>query len=444
MKLPAGVCLLCLVACFALSGQAYYHRTGTLDESVSQIDKARENRTCLSNGGNEMGEKPVLIFPCDGDILTRNDGVETEDCLTITVRGTAPVGQAVSVNNIEATVEGNGFSCPVPLSKKRNVIVAKSGESRDEIQVFWNKGSRKRYRFSSDDNIFFLKDLGTEPEKYPSLFDHWYLGFWKQMHEEFGAKIHINIYFQTEGFDLTQMPDKWRDEWRENSPWLHLSFHALQNEPDRPYRNAVYSQMAHDYDLICGHIRRFAGNECLSNTTTVHWAECPQRAIGALRDRGIENLIALFDYNGEGGRCTTGYYHSQDRCIYCDTRGAWYDRETDLTFIRCTAVVNALEVKEIEPFLEARTSTPQTAEMVELLIHEQYFREEHKIYQPTILEKVKTSLRWVTDRGYEPVFWGDGYLGTVEEVGRMGMGVSLCFVPAVDRKSSAGRFHTLQ
>lgn len=356
-----------------------------------------------------------ITCPHDGDVLSRHDGIETEDALTATVRGTAPSGAKVLVNGIEASAEGGAFSCDVPLSCKKNRIIAQAGGARDEVLVFWNKGSRKRFRFSADDNILFLKDLGTNPEGYPSLFNHWHLAFWREMHEEYGTKLHANIYYQTDGFDLTQMPDKWKDEWQENASWMHLSFHALQDKPDRPYRNAKYAQIAHDYDLVCGHIRRFAGSEVISNTTTVHWAECPKDTIVALRDRGIERLVALFDVQGyESGVCTTGYYLPPEQCAYCDTRGAWHDPATGLTFIRCTAVVNALEVEDIEPYFEARTATPHTGEMVELLIHEQYFREELPLYQPTVFDKVRTALRWVTEHGYEPVFWGSGFLGTQE------------------------------
>jgi hypothetical protein len=354
-----------------------------------------------------------ITHPRDGDVLNRHDGAESESELVVPVRGVAPPGASVTVNGIEAERAGGEFSCTVPITRKKSEIIAQAGEARDEALVWWNKGSHKRFRFSLDDNILFLKDLGLHPDDYSSLFDHWYLEFWRQMHEQYGAKIHINIYYQTEGFDLTQMPEKWKDEWQENAWWLRLSFHALQNEPNRTYRNATYSQMAHDYDLVCGHIRRFAGNEVISNTTTVHWAECPQDAIIALRDRGIERLIGLFWVRN--GVCTTGYYFPPEHCEYCHSRDAWYDRETGLLFISCDAVVNSLSVEQIGPHLEERESSPHTGEMIELLIHEQYFREEHPIYQPTIGEKVETALRWVTERGYEPVFWGDGFLGTPEE-----------------------------
>lgn len=352
----------------------------------------------------------LITSPRDGDVLNRHDGVESATELVVPVRGTAPPGVPVTVNGVPVRRDGDLFSCAVSLAARRNSIVARAGEDSHEIVVWWNKGSRKRYRFSVDDNILFLKDLGLQADQFPSLFDHWYLGFWREMHQEYGAKIHINIYYQTEGFDLTQMPDKWKDEWQENAWWLHLSFHALQDTPSRPYRNATYAQMAHDYDLVCGHIRRFAGNEVISNTTTVHWAECPKDALIALRDRGIERLIGLFWLTN--GVCTTGYYLSPEQCAYCHSRDAWYDRETGLMFVSCDAVVNSLELDEIEPHLNERESSPHTGEMIELLIHEQYFRQEWPYYCPTIQDKVRASLKWVTDRGYEPVFWGDGFLGT--------------------------------
>ncbi len=352
-----------------------------------------------------------IAFPREGDILQRCDGTETDSGLTIEVRGTADSRSSVHVNGVEARMNGGAFDCEITLAQRRNVVTATDGSSSQTIEVWWNKGSRPRFRFSVDDNIQFLKELGLAPSNYPSLFDHWYLGFWRDMHVEFGAKIHINIYYQTDGFDLTQMPAMWKNEWRENASWLHLSFHALQDQPERPYRNAGYLQMAHDHDLVCSHIRRFAGEEVLSNTTTVHWAECPKPAARALRDRGIEVLIGLFTAQGYPGDCTTRYYLTPEQCAHCDTRGAWHDRETGITFVRCTSVVNALKLEEIEPYLDAHAASPSTNEMVELLIHEQYFRKELSYYQPDAMEKVRTALRWVTRRGHVPVFWSDGDLG---------------------------------
>ncbi len=370
-------------------------------------------------GENTMTHTPgeyatplAVTFPRDGDILTRHDGEETDAGFTIMVRGNAPEGAAVTVNGIAAERSGNAFSCPVLLTARQNSITAVMDTIQAGVRVSWNRGSKKRYRFSVDDNIQFLKDLGLNPERYPSLFDHWYMAFWREMHETYGAKIHLNIYYQTDGFDLTQMPDAWKEEWHANAHWLHLTCHALQDKPDRPYRNASYAQLAHDYDLVSGHIRRFAGNEVIGNTTTVHWAECPRDGVRALRDRGIENLVGIFDV--QDGVCNTGYYLTPEQCDYCNSRPAWHDHDSGVNFIPCAVVVNSLSPEGIVARLETRAQSPHTGELVELLIHEQYFREELHYYQPDIKDKVHAALAWVTDNGYEPVFWSEGFLGTSE------------------------------
>lgn len=354
--------------------------------------------------------------PWNGDILNRHDGSESAQALTVQVRGEAPEGASVSVNGLPAQVQAGAFCCQALLRQRENelVAVARRGGAQwqEGIRVLWDRGSRPRYRFSVDDNIEFLKDLGTRPDDYPSLFDHWYLAFWRRMHEEFGAKIHINIYYRTVAgdFQIARMPDRWKEEWQANSPWLHLTFHALQDKPDRIYRQATYSQMAHDFDLVVGEIRRFAGEAVLSQATTVHWAEAPKEACRALHDRGIRVLIGIFR-RPAGSELTTGYYLPETIADHIAGRDCWYDAETDLTFVDCDAVVNHFTPEQVEPHLDRQGASPHTAELVELLIHEQYFRKELRCYQPDVQERVARALRWVTERGYEPVFWGDGFLG---------------------------------
>lgn len=351
-----------------------------------------------------------ITEPWDGDIVNRHDGVETPRDLTLNVRGEAPAGSAVFVNGVPAVLRGTAFSCNVRIARRKNVIMAQAGALQDSVTVFWDKGSRRRFRLSCDDCILFLRDLAYQPDRYPSLFDHWFLGFWRAMHEDYGAKVHLNIYYQTDGFDLTEMPAKWRGEWQQNAPWLHLSFHALQDKPDRPYRNAKYAQVAHDFDLVSYHIRRFAGGECISNTTTLHWAECPEEGALALRDPGIQQLVGLF--GGPGSTPTTRYYLSAGQTRHCHDRGLWRDPTTGLTFIDCAAVLNALELDAIAPALNRRAGAPQAGERLELLIHEQYFRRELPLYQRDAMDKVRTALLWARGNGYEPVFWSDGYLGS--------------------------------
>ena len=48
------------------------------------------------------------------------------------------------------------------------------------------------YRFSVDDNIWFLRDLTCG--EYSSLFDHPYLKLYYDLHKKYDAKFQLNIY----------------------------------------------------------------------------------------------------------------------------------------------------------------------------------------------------------------------------------------------------------
>lgn len=366
--------------------------------------------------------KLQITSPCDGDYLNRHDGKLENGKLVVNVTGSCAAGAQVTVNGQPAQVVLDTFTADVALSSISEIIEARSADESHSIQVMADLKSRKRYRYSIDDNIEFLHDLGAHPDWYASLFDHWYLKFWKHMHEKYGTKVHLNTYYELsdQTWNTSLMPDKWRDEWEANSDWLHLSFHAIQNLPNRIYKDATYDQMARDYETVVEQIKRYAGEAVLTNETTVHWAEAPREACQALKDRGIDILIGLFWLTN--GQCTTNYYLDLPQTEYCNSRDAWQDTSTGLTFVSCDLVVNSYAAEDVVPRIIEQANNPHTGEMIELLIHEQYFRQDLvygtvdtrvSYFQSDIFEKVEKGIAWVTEMGYEPCFWSDGFLGSV-------------------------------
>ena len=186
-----------------------------------------------------------FLSPIDGDMLCEYDGKVENGSLSTTVRIAAPFGSNILINGVEAKYADKLFYSEVHLKDYENVIEVKDGISgeKQSITVFWLKNFTNKYRLSLDDNIWFLKDVSDNASQYKSIFENSYLALLKEVHETYGTKIHINIYYQTEGFNLSQMTTKFRNEWRENAGWLRLSFHALQNDPDVPYINAWYEQV---------------------------------------------------------------------------------------------------------------------------------------------------------------------------------------------------------
>jgi sugar lactone lactonase YvrE len=356
-------------------------------------------------------DQPLRILdPPDGAILNRHDGQPTAGGLRVWVEGAGPAGAAVRINGAQAEVRDGRFRAPVVLRERETRILAEApGGLRDAIVVLWDRDSVPRYRFSVDDNIRFLKDLAEHAANYRSIFDNPYLGFWRTMHDKYGAKIHFNIYYQTQGFNLSQMPVKYREEWQQNAGWIRLTFHARANEPDRPYLEASAEEIREDYRLVTREIERFAGKELLSPFTTVHWGTTTLAGARALRAEGVRGLAGYFEARDE--LPTVCYYLPLERWRYLMGRDYWKDTREDLLFIRHDIVVNTVPLEKIVPHLERVAADPHQSEVLELMIHEQYFYPDYVAYEPDFRQRVERALQWVTQRGYKPVFYKDGFLG---------------------------------
>ncbi len=359
-----------------------------------------------------MGEVRILT-PRDGDVLNHHDGRQDESGLTIRVAGTAPPQSRIEVNGTPANADSGRFAVELTLTGFRTTIAAVGADSRDEAVVYWDRHAGRRYRFSTDDNIYFLKDLATAGHR--SLFDNFYLAFWREMHQRYGTRVQHNIYWcEPEGFDLSAMPDRYRGEWEDSADWLRLTFHAEQNDPARPYIAAGYDLLARDFDRVTNEIVRFAGAGSLCPFTTVHWGEATFDGCQALRDRGILGLAGYFNTGlDEVGRVVprVSYYLDLEQTRHLAARDAWRDHRNDLWFIKHDLVCNTMPPDRIKPHLESVFSNPYRRELMEVMIHEQYFCPFLTNFQPDVRERVTEALEWLAERGYRSIFFEEGFLG---------------------------------
>lgn len=244
------------------------------------------------------------------------------------------------------------------------------------------------YRFSVDDNIWFLRDLSNND--YSSLFDHPYLKLYKNLHDRYGARFQLNIYYETDGFNLSQMTDRYKNEWIENSSWLKLSFHARADTPPDPYRNASYEAAFSDCDKVHREIIRFAGKETLEYFTTIHYCVASTDAIKAFSDCGVRGLVGLFNSNQDSYGL---HFDSFDMPYY-------YDTSSDIFYFVNDMIINMFPLSAVEGHLRAISKK----EFVEVMIHEQYFYEDGPWYQSDFSEKVESCIRFLTEKGKKPVF----------------------------------------
>lgn len=357
-----------------------------------------------------------ITDPFHGAILNAHHGTVRDNALHVTVRGDCPAYGEVSVNGVPATIAGGQFTAVVPVTAREQDIVASYrgsyGHLQHAVRVVWDRHSFPRYRFSIDDNSFFLRDIARK--QYASLFDCFYLDFLRRLHREYGTKFTVNIYFKTDDnpqdeFVLTEFPDRYRGEWEANADWLGLTFHAYSNLPDRPYQYAPAEKLLSDMALVEEQIVRFAGPQTLIPETVIHWAMVLPEAYRPLYDHGVRVLSGFFS------RWPAGWdinYNLDDvRTEYLSNHDCLMDWDSGLVFSRCDIVCNNTPPEQVDAVLGSLAADPNHAQIMDLFTHEQYFWDFYPNYLPDHPQRVETAIRWVTDRGYQPVFFHEGFLG---------------------------------
>jgi hypothetical protein len=290
------------------------------------------------------------------------------------------------------------------------VAVGEHGTGRQEARtrVVWDRYSEPRYRFSIDDNSFFLHDICQKG--YGSLFDCWYLQMLRELNRKYGAKFSVNIYYTTgDDFSLPQFPDRYRGEWRDNSGWLKLAFHAHADKPDRPYQDAPAEKLLADLDQVAEQIHRFAGPETYAPPTVIHWGMTRPSALRPLTTRGVKALSGYFRLGS--GAYDVNYRWNDEVSEYVSRHDAWKDFDSGIVFSRVDIVCNSVPLDKIVSTLEPQIKDPNTAEILDLFTHEQYFWSFYRNYIPDHPQRLDAAIRWVTDHGYKPVFFHEGFLG---------------------------------
>lgn len=361
--------------------------------------------------------QPVrFVFPIDGDCINSADGKRDGNDLLVTVKVAAPESAEVYVNDVPAQKQGEYYQAEIRFENYRTSLTAVdtvSGES-DTIAVYKLRAPEKKFRLSSDDNILFLKDIAKNQDKYTSIFDNPYLKMYKRAHDATGVCVHLNLFYETgadptaEGyFNLTMVPDKYKNEWAANSDWLRLSFHSRTNEPLWPYKNTTHSKLYNDAKLVHKEILRFAGEKSLAKTTTLHFGSTNVTGVRALRSLGYQTLAAYFEFDNEGNTMVA-YHYPKDLVAYLGERDFWKDTEEDVMYCRIDRVLNlAKTVDGNLDVVKEVVKNPTRGKFIELMIHEQYFYETYYAYIPDFGDIIYENCKWLKEQGYTSTFMQD-------------------------------------
>ena len=362
-----------------------------------------------------------FIFPIDGACVNERDGVAADNGVTISVNVKAPENSDIYICGKKAEYIGGVFTAEITLSGYRNTLTAKDMLSRNEtvIAVYYFADAVGKYRVSSDDNIIFLQDITENKDVYNSIFDNPYLLVYKKAHDLYGAKIHLNLFYEyhpeekgrftdknRKYFNLSMMTDKFKDEFQANSDWLKLAFHSNSEFPDAPYKNATAEQITDDCAKICREIVRFAGAECISDSTTVHYGAVTKAGVRALRSLGFKSLTGYFERSASGSP-VVAYYTDGEILDHLGGRDFWYDTQEDMIFARIDSVLNIGSFEQVMASVKKAATDPHRGGFVSVMIHEQYFYDDYVRHLPDFEKRVLESCKYLYENGYKGAHMSD-------------------------------------
>jgi len=345
--------------------------------------------------------------PVNGDMLHASDGMLRNGSLDIVMIIDAPTGSRIRVNDRIVPGKDGIFTAEISLVDYRNEVQVENMDTGEQetIEIYRLDHFEAKYRLSIDDNIWFLRDLYQQADKYNSLFDNPFMGFLKNLNERYNTKVHLNIFYETDGFNLSMMPDKYKNDWLASAGWLRLSFHAQGEFPDKPYIHAGYDQVKADCDRVLKEIRRFAGEELTGPVTTIHWGEATVEGSRALRDAGYQGQLGYF--NVDDNLPEVSYYLDVNKRRHIKKRFIWKDTVEGIVFVKTSIVIDTKKMEEILPHLDAYKKDGSKPPYLDLLVHEQYFYPFYQSYQPDYCDKIRIAVQWAADNGYTPAFLGD-------------------------------------
>lgn len=251
----------------------------------------------------------------------------------------------------------------------------------------------KNFCFTVDDNIRFLHEINMS--KPDSIFDHPYLALYRRFHERYGLCVQLNLFYECDGFNLSEMTDRYKEEWEANSSWLKLSFHS-RKENVRPYEKSGYDEVYRDCDSVNREIVRFASESALAATTTIHYCLATHEGLNALRDCRIRGLLGLYG-NAESPQTS---YQVSWLCVGLLICGDIL-HDNGISYAGIDIVLNSFSKDSV---LDQIYSL-RNRDSIKIMIHEQYFYEDYKNYQPDFEEKLDYAFACLETYGFRSEFF---------------------------------------
>ncbi len=228
----------------------------------------------------------------------------------------------------------------------------------------------KKVHFSIDDCIMSLKYLSTNSESLDSIFDMDLYGSLRAFNEKYNTKTTMYLFDRKKDFCISQVTNKYAQEFQENNNWLKFSFHGLCDVAldcsDR------YTEFVDSYCKVEHAIESFAGSKCSASIIRLHRYQGTKEEVLYLLEQGVSALFTAHD----------------DRCSYClqvedmdVLKHYGRVKKDDMDYFKSDILVENLseDLHELEQYKDK--------EFLSVFTHEWAFRKEK--------EKIQRIIEWL-------------------------------------------------
>lgn len=237
----------------------------------------------------------------------------------------APEGaKYVAISTYTRTDVNKDAKCFAQLTKSDKLIKNIIVKSKNKPSSFSNI-----ITFSFDDTCRCLQNLSSGT--YNSLFSEPFFAMLKEMHDTYGFCFALFVFQEYNSRNLSQVPDKFKEDFIENSSWLKFNLHAKNNSENLSQYTSEQAKTL--YDSVIDEIIRFTGSiDSITSVTRLHNFAGSKEACVALHNcecgvkgflcSDVANITPISSY----------YIKASDYGSNVGLNGKAYDAENNIYF----------------------------------------------------------------------------------------------------------------
>lgn len=270
----------------------------------------------------------------------------------------------------------------------KNVAFNFKGFSNQSYYKDYTVESKQSFaHMSLDDQLKCLKDLTDNKDKYSSLFESPYFAPIKTLHDEYGCKFTLMLFNtdKTLNFSLSDVTDKFRNEFGENSQWLKFAYHG----PDTttyPAKTMSVDDFVSSIEEVYEQINRFASSSCIDKVPRISFFNCTKEQVKVAKEK---NLIAGLLTADDNRAANVGLTSDELKIMQnCDT---YTDYENNISYFRTEERLDSASTELVISRLNKKYDNQENSDIFIIFAH--------GITTAQLQNNFKAVAEWLAKRG---------------------------------------------